>query len=113
MTCDELRELFLAFPGVVEAPSYGTPGFRVRKKLLSRMHQSEDAVVLKVRNLDHQEALLAARPRVFYLTPHYEGTPWILGRLSTLREADAREIFEQAWRACASRALVREYDGLA
>ena len=68
MTIDELRELFLDFPGVEEAPSYGTPGFRLRKRLLARMHQSEDAVVLKVRDLDHQEALIAAHPRVFYLT---------------------------------------------
>ena len=42
---EQLRALFLSYPGVTEAPSYGTPGFRVRKKLLARLEADaeEDA----------------------------------------------------------------------
>ena len=46
LTHDALRKLFLALPGVEEAPCYGTPGFRVRKKLLARFHQDGESLVL-------------------------------------------------------------------
>ena len=35
-TEDDVRELALALPGVIEKPSYGMPGFRVRDRLFAR-----------------------------------------------------------------------------
>ena len=106
MKVERLRALMLEYPGVSEAPSYGTPGFRVRKKLLARLHQSEPAVVLFVGDLDEQEALMEMDPEVFYITDHYAGHPWVLAKISKLRIGQLRSIFEAAWRSHASRAQI-------
>ena len=111
MTWEKLCELFLSYPGVVESTSYGTPAFKVRKKLLVRVHQKEPALVMKVESLDEQEALIEMDPKVFYITDHYEGHPFVLARTSRIKKAQAREIFEAAWRAEASKKQIAELDG--
>ena len=110
MNVDQLRALFLSYPGVTEAPSYGTPGFRVRKKLLARLHQSERAVVLSVADVDAQQALVAMKPAVFYVTDHYEGHGMVLARLSRAPKGLIREVFEAAWRRHASRQQLADFD---
>ena len=40
-----VRKLALALPGMEEGTSYGTLAFRVRKKLVARIHGREDALV--------------------------------------------------------------------
>ena len=47
ITLDIVRRLALAFPGVEEGLSYGTPGFRVRGKFLARMREDGDTLVVK------------------------------------------------------------------
>ena len=42
-TFEAARRLALALPATEEAPSYGTPGFRVRGKLFLRFHQDGEA----------------------------------------------------------------------
>ena len=111
MTFEKLRELFLSYPGVEEGSSYGTPAFKVRKKLLVRVHQNEPALVMKVASLDEQEALIEMDPKVFYITDHYEGYPFVLARTSKIKKGQARAIFEAAWRAEASRKQIAELDG--
>jgi hypothetical protein len=39
VTLETVRRLALAFPGVEEGLSYGTPGFRVRGRFLARLPQ--------------------------------------------------------------------------
>ena len=111
MNLDQLRALFLSYPGVTEAPSYGTPGFRVRKKLLARVHQSEPAVVLSVESVDEQQALMQMKPGAFYITDHYEGYAMVLARMSKAPKRMVREIFEAAWRRNASKKQMAELDG--
>jgi len=110
MTIEQLRKCFLGFPGVDEAPSYGTPGFRVRKKLLARLHQKEPAVVLRVADVDEQETLIAMDPKVFYITDHYVGHAFVLARLKKARVGVIRNVFEAAWRNAASKKQVAELD---
>jgi hypothetical protein len=52
VTLATVRRLALAFPGVEEGLSYGTPGFRVRGKFLARM--KEDGETLVVKGLSHR-----------------------------------------------------------
>ena len=99
----------LGLPGVEEAPCYGTPGFRLRKKLLARFHQDGESLVLAM-DFDEREFLLRHRPDVFYITDHYRNYRYVLVRLAAAAEADVREHLEQAWRRAAPRKLVAEYD---
>jgi hypothetical protein len=110
MTLEQIRKIFLAYPGVSEAPSYGTPGFRVRKKLLARINEKEAALVLMVADLDEQEGLMLKNPDVFFITDHYAGYPAVLARLSKAKKRDVQPIFEEAWRARAAGKDVAAFD---
>ena len=108
-TFAQLEKLALAYPGMEEGTSYGTPAFKIRKKLLARMHQDGETLVLRT-TPDEQEALLEAAPEIFFLTPHYEGHAWILVRLSKIAPPDLDRLVGQAWRDLASRKQLTEFE---
>ena len=101
---ETIRDLALALPEAEEGTSYRTPAFRVRGKLFARMHQSEDAVVLRT-DFFERDVLMDTRPEAFYVTDHYEQHPWVLARLSTVRLADLRRLVRRAWRLAAPESL--------
>jgi hypothetical protein len=104
-----VRRLAVAFPGVEEGTSYGTPGFRVRGKFLARLW--EDGVTLVVKcGFDERDFRMRADPETFFLTDHYRGYPTVLVRLARVSDADLRDVLEQAWRLHAPKRLVKEYD---
>lgn len=70
VTLDVIRELFADLPGVEEGYSYGTRAFKVKKKLLARIHQKEDALVVKT-DFDEREKLMQANPVTYYITDPY------------------------------------------
>jgi len=109
LTFAGLRKLALAFPGVEEGTSYGTPAFRVRKKLLARIHDETGSLVL-LTDIEQKEVLLAADPKVFHTTPHYDGHGAILIRLDRVDPRDLEQLFEDVWRARAPRTLIAEYE---
>ena len=96
-------------PGVEEGTSYGTPAFKVRGKLFVRLHQSEDALVVRI---DENERAMRMRadPETYYITDHYVDYPWVLVRLSSVSREDLGELLEAAWRLVAPARLVAEYD---
>jgi hypothetical protein len=108
-TFDDIREMAHALPGVVDGTSYGTPALKVGGKLIARLHQSIDCVVLRSDLLD-REILMQSAPDVFFITDHYQNYPWILLRLGALDKRVLPELIERAWRLVASRTLVKKYD---
>ena len=110
MTFDDVRAMALALPQVEEATSYGTPAFRIRKRLIARLHHDGDALVVKVEPLE-REALLATRPDEFFITPHYADSPsWILARLDRADPQELAELLAAAWRRLAPRRIVEAFD---
>src|SRR5258706_7075407 len=99
-----VRRLALSLPGTVEAPCYGTPGFRVVGRLFARLHEDGGSLVLGV-DLDSREALLESRPDVFYITDHYRGYKWVLVRFGLVRPAELKELLAEAWRRVAPKRL--------
>jgi hypothetical protein len=110
VTFEQVRLAAQAFPGVVDSTSYGTPALKVRGKLLARLHQSGECLVLRAELLD-REILLQSDPRVFYITDHYRDYPWVLVRFSAVDAGALPELIERAWRLLASKSLVAKYDG--
>jgi len=104
-----LRAGFLALPGVVEGSSYGTPAFRVGKKLLARLREDGENLVLRV-SFEERETLLAAAPEVFHVTEHYAGYPAVLVRLARVKASDLPRIAQLAWRGVAPRRAVAKWD---
>jgi hypothetical protein len=108
---DDVLEIARDLPGIEEATSYGTPSLKVRRKFLCRMRTDPDALVMRVIDMQEQEALVKGRPDVFFLTPHYEGYPYVLIRLDEIDRAMLAELLEDAWRTQAPKTLVAERDG--
>ncbi len=90
-----LRKAALALPGVEEGTSYGTPAFRFRKKLIARLHQDGESLVLKIGN-ETRDHLLQADPETFFVTDHYRGYPIVLARLDRLNATDLGKLLRRA-----------------
>ncbi len=90
-----IRRAVSALPGVEEGTSYGTPAWRHKRKLLTRLHQDGESIVLKV-GAQTRDHLLQADPATFFITNHYAGYPMVLARLDKLTAADLRKLLERA-----------------
>jgi hypothetical protein len=109
VTFAAVRRLALAFPGIDEGTSYGTPAFRVRGKFLVRLREDGESLAVKC-GFDERDLRIQADPATFFTTDHYRGYPTVLVRLATVDPADLRDVLEQAWRLHAPKRLVTEYD---
>ena len=87
MTFDEVRKFALAWPEVEDGTSYGTPALKVRKKMLVRLKEDGDSLVMPGVPQDEREMLIESQPRIFYFTDHYRDYPMVLIRLSKAKRA--------------------------
>ena len=110
MTFDDVRKFALAWPEVADGTSYGTPALKVRKKLLARLKEDGDSLVVRSVPQDEREMLVESRPKVFYFTDHYRDYPIALIRLSKANRALVEPLLRRQWRALASKKAVREFD---
>jgi len=103
-TFEDVRALSLELPGTEESTSYGTPAFKVRKKLFARLREEGDILVVKV-DRDERDALIESEPDVYFVTPHYENYGYVLVRLEAVERDHLREILTDSWRLAAPRKL--------
>ena len=103
---DRVRKLGLTLPGIEEGTSYGTMALKVRKKLLCRMKEDGETLVLKCSGLDEKEFLMQTEPEIFFETDHYKGWPLVLVRLGELQDKHLLQLIEGAWRREAGPKLV-------
>jgi hypothetical protein len=109
LTFAEVARMAAEFPGVVESMSYRTASLDVGSKLMARIWEDGETLVLKVPFLV-QEFLLRSRPEGFFLTDHYRGYPAILVRLGRVDRGQLRELIEEAWRQVATKRVQATYD---
>lgn len=70
MTFDEVRRIALGWPGVEDGTSYGTPALKVKGKLLARLKEDGDSLVVKGVGPDERAWLMETEPDVYYITDH-------------------------------------------
>jgi hypothetical protein len=92
----EVRELCTLLPGAAESTSYGTPAFKIRKRLMVRLHQDGDKLVLRS-DLRQRDALIAAKPAVYSFTEHYRDYPYVLADLAALDRSELDAALRRAW----------------
>jgi hypothetical protein len=109
MTFEQVRALALALPKVADATSYGTPAFKVAGKLIARLHQDGESLVVKI-DPGERAMRMKVDPETFYITDHYLNYPWILVRIARVDPDDLRDLLEEAWRLTAPARLVSERD---
>jgi hypothetical protein len=110
MTFDEVRKIALAWPEVEDGTSYGTPALKVRKRLLVRLREDGDSMVMPGVPPDERDMMVESQPRVFYFTDHYKDYSMVLIRLSKAARATLEPLLRRRWRTLASQAATREFD---
>jgi hypothetical protein len=110
VTFDDVRKLALAWPEVEDGTSYGTPALKVRKKMLARLREDGDSLVMPGVPQDEREMLVESQPKIFYFTDHYRDYPMVLIRLSKAKRATVEPLLRRHWRTLASKKAVKEFD---
>ena len=110
MTFDDVRKLALTWPEVQDGTSYGTAALKVRKKMLVRLREDGDSLVMPDVPPDERAMLCESHPKIFYFTDHYRDYPMVLIRLSKANRAIVEPLLRRHWRTLASKKAVREFD---
>ena len=63
-SCDDLRRLALALPGVEEVDHWGVPAFRTKRRIFITLRPDEQKAMFHLTE-EHQEILFEARPEAF------------------------------------------------
>lgn len=109
VTYDMVRDLARRLPGVEEGTSYGTAALKVKGKLLVRLKEDGETIVLRTDPIE-REHLLRTAPKTFFITDHYRDYPTVLVRLPHVARAQLAELLEDAWRRIAPKRLIASYD---
>jgi hypothetical protein len=106
VTFDDVRKIALAWPEVEDGTSYGTPALKVRKKMLVRLKEDGDSLVMPGVPIDERGMLVESQPKVFYFTDHYKDYPMVLIRLSKVKRLTVEPLLRRQWRALASKKAI-------
>src|SRR6202012_204846 len=109
MTFEDIRKLALSWPEVEDGTSYGTPALKVRKKMLVRLKEDGDSLVMPGVPADERDMLVESQPKVFYFTDHYRDYPIVLVHLPKAKRAIVEPLLRRQWRTLASKAAVRKF----
>lgn len=97
MNFEQVRKLAMGLPGVEEGTSYGTAAFKVGGKLIARLKEDGETLVLAT-TFEEREGLMAEEGETYFLTDHYLNYPWVLVRLKRVKAEVLRELVERAYR---------------
>jgi hypothetical protein len=82
---------------VEESTSYGTPALKVNGKLIARLKEDGESLVVGT-TFEEREEMMAADPETYYITDHYLKYPWVLVHLSRVHPDALRDLLGRAWR---------------
>ena len=103
---DTIRKFVLHLPGAEEYICYGTPAFRVKKRLIARL--KEDGETLAV-HADDRDDWTGKDAAIFFVTDHYRNYPMVLVNLAKVTEADLQQVLFEAWKQVAPKRLLKSY----
>ena len=95
MRFDAVRKIALAIDGVEESTSYGTPAFKIRGKLIARIWEDLETLVVRT-TFEERAELMASDPARYFITDHYLKHPWVLVRLPKADREALRDLLREA-----------------
>jgi len=108
-TWRDVCELAGGLLDVEETTTYRKPALKVKGKLFAWMSPHADALVIRCDPAE-RELMIAAKPELYYVTPHYEPHAMVLVRLGAVADREElRQRIEESWLLAAPSALTREY----
>lgn len=87
----------LALENVEEGTSYGTAAFETGDKLIARLHEDGESLVVGT-TFEEREEMMAAEPETYHRRDHYLKYPWVLIRLSRVHPDALRDLIKRALR---------------
>ena len=102
VTFEQVRKIALALQNVEEGTSYGTAAFKTSGKLLARLKEDGDSLVVGT-TFEEREDMMAADPETYYITDHYLRYPWVLVRLSRVSSDAMRDLLNRALRLASTK----------
>jgi hypothetical protein len=97
MTFDDLTAMLLSWDLVEPATTHGTPSFKVKGKLLTRLKEDGDSILIKSVPPDERAMLCEAAPDLYYFTDHYRDYPMVLMRLSHADPQTVRVMLQRTY----------------
>ncbi|MEP7141748.1 MAG: hypothetical protein ABI707_02700 [Ferruginibacter sp.] len=98
-----IRQTMLCLPGVTEGTCFGTETFYVSKKLLARMKEDNETLVVFTPDRDEWTN---KDESIFFVTDHYRNYPFVLVSLSKVKKSDLSQILNEAWKNRAGKKLL-------
>ena len=92
ITRKEGWKIALAIPGTEEVLWFRKPAVFLNSQFLTKVHDKEEAMTLRVSSMEMRDMMLEAEPELFYITDHYRNFPFILVRLTALTPKLLKEI---------------------
>jgi hypothetical protein len=102
LTFKDVRKIALSLEKVEEGTSYGTPAFKVDGKLLARLREDGESLVVGT-TFEEREEMIATEPETYYITDHYLKYPWVLVRLSRVHSDSLRDLLSRALRLASAK----------
>ena len=95
-TWEDVRRIALALPGAEESTSYRQPCFKVNGRPFINVSREPGAIATRAPD-EEIELLIAARPDVYFVTPHYRGWEAVLVRLDAVDDEELAGRIEDSW----------------
>ena len=102
---NEVSLLALKLPGAVASTSYGTPAFKVNKKLFARLKEDGKTLVVYTHERDKW---MKQNPATFFITDHYNNYPAMLIDLATVNKKELKALLLASWQIRAPAKLLKE-----
>ena len=110
MRKDTVRRLALSLPEATEQESWGTPTFRVRKKIFAMFGEGQRECWVKSIH-DEQRALSQMDPETFFVPPYVGPSGWVGVWLDGRVDWDELAgLVQDSYRLVAPKRLVRSLD---
>jgi hypothetical protein len=98
-----LSPIALALPGAEASISYGTPAFKVNKKLFARLREDGKTLVVYT---NERKKWMKENPTTFFITDHYKNGPYMLIDLATVKKKDLKQLLLASWQLRAPKKLL-------
>ncbi|WP_426669724.1 MmcQ/YjbR family DNA-binding protein [Mucilaginibacter sp. McL0603] len=102
-----IRQHMMALPGVTEGLSHGTPAFYVNKRMLTRLWENGEVLVVRT---EERDKWMQADPETFFITDHYRNYPTMLIKMDRVQPDDLKQLLTDAWLGRASKMQIKEYE---
>jgi hypothetical protein len=100
LTFEDALRIASSLGDVERSTSYGTAAIKLSGKLVARLKEDGDSLVVGTTFAERAE-MMAAEPDVYYITDHYLNAPWVLVRLSQINPDALRDLLGRSLRLTA------------